>query len=481
MVRQLGGKELSFNNVLDLNAGRLLVGEFELPACAIIKHNNPCGCAVGGSALEAYQRAFACDPLSAFGGVICLNRPVDARARRGALEPVRRGRVRAALHRRGGRDPVRASRTCASSRTASGGGSTSPSATSSACSAACSCRTATWTSRTARRWRSSPSASRPSASGARCCSPGRSASTCARTRSCSPRDLASVGIGAGQMSRVDSVRIAIEKAAATEHRPDRRRARLGRVLPVLRRPAAGGRRGRHGDHPAGRLQARPRGRRGRRRRRHLDGLHAPPPLQALTRCARPRRARAPRAAPHASGAAARGSLAPMDPATIARAVAIGRAAIGAALLAAPRTRRHALARRRRRAARRRRSPSPALGARDLALGAGTAWALGGRKRALAPVAARRRRPPTLADLVGALRYRDGLEHRRRSSAPPRSPAARRVGSRRAGCSVRARPPAVARRRARATRSSSARPTIGSTGTSGVRAERAAAGSAPSST
>jgi phosphoribosylaminoimidazolecarboxamide formyltransferase/IMP cyclohydrolase len=78
MVRQLGGKDLSFNNVLDLNAGRLLVGEFELPACAIIKHNNPCGCAVGGTALEAYRRAFACDPLSAFGGVICLNRTVDA-------------------------------------------------------------------------------------------------------------------------------------------------------------------------------------------------------------------------------------------------------------------------------------------------------------------------------------------------------------------------------------------------------------------
>ena len=92
MVRQLGGKELSFNNVLDLNAGRLLVGEFELPACAIIKHNNPCGTAVGGSALEAYQRAFACDPLSAFGGVICLNRAVDAELARGAVEPVHRGR-----------------------------------------------------------------------------------------------------------------------------------------------------------------------------------------------------------------------------------------------------------------------------------------------------------------------------------------------------------------------------------------------------
>jgi phosphoribosylaminoimidazolecarboxamide formyltransferase / IMP cyclohydrolase len=78
MVRQVHGKELSFNNVLDLNAARMLVQEFEVPACAIIKHNNPCGCAVGAAAIEAYQKAFACDPLSAFGGIICVNRPVDA-------------------------------------------------------------------------------------------------------------------------------------------------------------------------------------------------------------------------------------------------------------------------------------------------------------------------------------------------------------------------------------------------------------------
>jgi phosphoribosylaminoimidazolecarboxamide formyltransferase/IMP cyclohydrolase len=78
MVRQLGGKELSFNNMLDLNAGRQLVDEYELPACVIIKHNNPCGCAVGTSAIEAYERAFACDPMSAFGGVICMNRTIDA-------------------------------------------------------------------------------------------------------------------------------------------------------------------------------------------------------------------------------------------------------------------------------------------------------------------------------------------------------------------------------------------------------------------
>jgi phosphoribosylaminoimidazolecarboxamide formyltransferase/IMP cyclohydrolase len=77
MISQLGGKQLSFNNLLDLDSGRLLLTEFQIPACVIIKHNNPCGVAVGSTALEAYQRAFACDPMSAFGGVICLNRPVD--------------------------------------------------------------------------------------------------------------------------------------------------------------------------------------------------------------------------------------------------------------------------------------------------------------------------------------------------------------------------------------------------------------------
>jgi phosphoribosylaminoimidazolecarboxamide formyltransferase/IMP cyclohydrolase len=77
MVRQVAGRDLSFNNVLDLNAGRLLVSEFEVPACAIIKHNNPCGAAIGSTAPEAYARALACDPVSAFGGVVCLNRAVD--------------------------------------------------------------------------------------------------------------------------------------------------------------------------------------------------------------------------------------------------------------------------------------------------------------------------------------------------------------------------------------------------------------------
>jgi phosphoribosylaminoimidazolecarboxamide formyltransferase/IMP cyclohydrolase len=77
MVRQLNGKELSFNNLLDLNSARLIGREFEVPCCVIVKHNNPCGAAIGAGPLDAYRRAFAADPMSAFGGVICLNRPVD--------------------------------------------------------------------------------------------------------------------------------------------------------------------------------------------------------------------------------------------------------------------------------------------------------------------------------------------------------------------------------------------------------------------
>jgi phosphoribosylaminoimidazolecarboxamide formyltransferase/IMP cyclohydrolase len=86
MVSQLGGKELSFNNLLDLDSARLLLGEFQIPTCVIVKHNNPCGTAVSGDVQEAYERAFACDPISAFGGVVCLNRPVDAQLAAALLE-----------------------------------------------------------------------------------------------------------------------------------------------------------------------------------------------------------------------------------------------------------------------------------------------------------------------------------------------------------------------------------------------------------
>jgi phosphoribosylaminoimidazolecarboxamide formyltransferase/IMP cyclohydrolase len=77
-VEQLHGKDLSLINLLDLSAARLLLREFALPACVIIKHANPCGVAVAGTIEEAYERALASDPVSAFGMVCALNRPVSA-------------------------------------------------------------------------------------------------------------------------------------------------------------------------------------------------------------------------------------------------------------------------------------------------------------------------------------------------------------------------------------------------------------------
>jgi len=77
-VEQLGGKPLSFNNLNDLSAARLLAREFEEPTCVIVKHANPCGVAVAESIEEAYAKALAADPVSAYGGVVVLNRAVTA-------------------------------------------------------------------------------------------------------------------------------------------------------------------------------------------------------------------------------------------------------------------------------------------------------------------------------------------------------------------------------------------------------------------
>ena len=76
-VEQLHGKDLSLINLLDLSAARLLLREFALPTCVIVKHANPCGVAVAGTIEEAYERALACDPVSAFGMACAVNRPVS--------------------------------------------------------------------------------------------------------------------------------------------------------------------------------------------------------------------------------------------------------------------------------------------------------------------------------------------------------------------------------------------------------------------
>jgi phosphoribosylaminoimidazolecarboxamide formyltransferase/IMP cyclohydrolase len=88
-AKQLQGKELSYNNINDTDAAYELIAEFDpaaAPACAIIKHANPCGLATGGSLLEAYERALACDPVSAFGGIVALNSRLDAATAAKVLE-----------------------------------------------------------------------------------------------------------------------------------------------------------------------------------------------------------------------------------------------------------------------------------------------------------------------------------------------------------------------------------------------------------
>jgi phosphoribosylaminoimidazolecarboxamide formyltransferase/IMP cyclohydrolase len=88
-ARQLQGKELSYNNINDTDAAFELIAEFDpaaAPACAIIKHANPCGVATGANLLEAYERALACDPVSAFGGIVALNTRLDAATAAKVLE-----------------------------------------------------------------------------------------------------------------------------------------------------------------------------------------------------------------------------------------------------------------------------------------------------------------------------------------------------------------------------------------------------------
>ena len=85
-ARRVQGKELSYNNINDTDAAYECVAEFSEPAVVIVKHANPCGVALGATMREAYEKALACDPVSAFGGVVALNRTLDADAARKIVE-----------------------------------------------------------------------------------------------------------------------------------------------------------------------------------------------------------------------------------------------------------------------------------------------------------------------------------------------------------------------------------------------------------
>ena len=285
-VDQLGGRQVSFNNLNDLDAARALLREFTVPACVIVKHANPCGVALATEAEEAYEKAHACDPVSAYGGVVAVNRKVEAGLAEKlseqfvevliapdyteeAVEILRRKEATRILQDRERRGATPGERHFKRVL----GGHARPGHR-----------------RRDRRPRDDGDADpqRPGRADV-----GRPALRLARGQArLVERDRARQGTAddrdrnrAAQPRRRREDRA--RQGARARPRPDRLGARLGRVLPVRGRPAARARRRDRGDHPAGRLEARRRGDRGRGPGRRRDGAHRPqalPPLRRRLRC-----------------------------------------------------------------------------------------------------------------------------------------------------------------------------------------------------
>jgi phosphoribosylaminoimidazolecarboxamide formyltransferase/IMP cyclohydrolase len=217
LVEQLHGKELSFNNLNDLSAARLLAREFTVPACVIVKHANPCGVAIAPTIEAAYDRALASDPTSAYGGVVVLTRPVTAELGRkladqfvevlhapgyaeealAALREKPATRILNDKERRGGEPTERHYKRVLGGVLVQDGD---------------------WEIEDREGWTTVCGAPTEAQWGDLifawrvCKHVGSNAIVLVK-------DLATIGIGAGQMSRVDAVRIAIEKARSHGHDP----------------------------------------------------------------------------------------------------------------------------------------------------------------------------------------------------------------------------------------------------------------------
>ncbi len=290
-VQQLQGKELSFNNLGDLSAARLLAAELDRPACVIVKHANPCGVAVGDTAEEAYAKALAADPVSAYGGVVVVNRAVTAALAEALVEQFvellfapaydseaaeilsRKPSLRVLEHteQRAPDDAERDYRRVlggllVQDRDWANGGRES---TKIVCGEVAD---AQWDDLLFA-WRVVKHVT-------------SNAIVLARGGQ-------TIGIGAGQMSRVDAVRLAIEKAREHGHALEGAVLASDAFFPFADGPAARARCRRRGAHPAGWLEARRRGDRCRLGCGRCDALHGPPPLPALGRklSATPRAAR----------------------------------------------------------------------------------------------------------------------------------------------------------------------------------------------
>ena len=278
-LTQRQGKELSFNNLLDIDAAMWAVACWSTrPACGIIKHTTPCGIAVAGTAVEAFRSARATDPVSAFGSVIAFNTVVDRGHRAGDERSLRRGRRGAVVPRRGaGRLRRRKALRVVELPVSRGPGSLDfkrvrggflvqdqfqfdPSDQ--------GWSVATDRQPTEREWNDLRFA-------------WAAVASVKSNAILLARDEAAIGIGAGQMSRVDSAFLAVHKARQAGHDPAGSVLASDGFFPFADgvEQAAGGRRDRH--HPAGRLRARRGSRRGRQSPWPRDGDDRPPPVQTL--------------------------------------------------------------------------------------------------------------------------------------------------------------------------------------------------------
>ena len=279
-LTQRQGKELSFNNLLDIDAAMAAVACWSTrPACSVIKHTTPCGIAVAGTAVEAFRKARATDPVSAFGSVIAFNTVVDRATAQAMSDLFVEVVVAPSFHDEA--IAVFAAQEGAARGRAAGEPGHRARSTSSGCGAASWSRTSSSSIPRTRTGRSPPSGSRPSGSGTTSASPGPPSASVKSNAILLARDEAAIGIGAGQMSRVDSVFLAVHKARQAGPRSGRQRARLGRVLPLRRRRRAGRRRRRDRHHPARRLRARRGSRRGGQSPRPRHGDDRPPPVPTL--------------------------------------------------------------------------------------------------------------------------------------------------------------------------------------------------------
>ena len=291
-ARQLQGKQLSYNNINDTDAAYELAGEFDparSAAIAIIKHANPCGVAEGASLKAAYTKALACDPVSAYGGIVAMNRILDAEA----AEEIVKTFTEVIIAPDASEEAVRIVAAKKNLRLLVAGGLPDPRA------AGTTVKSVAGGLLVQGRDNAVVDDLELKVVTKRAPTPAEMADLKFAFRVAKhvksnaivyAKDGATVGIGAGQMSRVDSSRIAARKALDAAEAARAGGAadqglgrRLRRLLPLRRRAVVGDRSRRHRRHPAGRLDARRRRHRRRRRTWHRHGVYGGEAFPALRR------------------------------------------------------------------------------------------------------------------------------------------------------------------------------------------------------